>query len=472
MGKPAGQDRKRILADPVSAGREHGLQAGDTRLEELKVLHESYSTLQQQCREVRARTQSLSRRIGSSKRDGEVDDELIAAMQEQSRELKSLSSRQKETESAILDFFSATAEPEQDPPPETAPVRYPASTEPAVEITQLGKQTGEWNEYAAGNPAATIYHRAEWRELIRQTFGHECLYLQAKDSDRRVIGILPLVHLESRLFGNFMVSMPFFNYGGALADHPGVEAKLMTAANEYAGEKGIQHIEYRDTLLREGLPVSSRKVCMLLKLPATHDELWDSFPSKLRSQIRRPARENPEVLVGGSEYLDDYYSVFSRNMRDLGTPVYARDFFANILETFSKESKLVSLRIEGKPVAAAFLLGHGDRLEIPWASTVRDVNHLSMNMLLYWEVLKFAIERQYRVFDFGRSSPDSGTFHFKQQWGAQPVPLYWHYWLRAGGQPPAINPDNPKYAMAINVWKKIPLFAANLIGPMVVKYLP
>jgi hypothetical protein len=123
-------------------------------------------------------------------------------------------------------------------------------------------------------------------------------------------------------------------------------------------------------------------------------------------------------------------------------------------------------------VAAAFLIGYGGRLEIPWASTIRDVNHLSINMLLYWEVLKYAIQHQYRIFDFGRSSRDSGTYFFKRQWGAHPQPLYWHYWLRGDRKLPALNPQNPKYALAINIWKHLPLFIANRLGPSVVKYLP
>jgi FemAB-related protein (PEP-CTERM system-associated) len=211
---------------------------------------------------------------------------------------------------------------------------------------------------------------------------------------------------------------------------------------------------------------------MLLQLPEHHEALWELFPSKLRAQIKRPQRAHPEVLRGGAEYLDDFYTVFARNMRDLGTPVYGRKFFSNILKTFPRESTIVSVRLNGKPVAAAFLIGHGERLEIPWASTIKEVNRLSVNMLLYWEVLKLGIDRHYRVFDFGRSSRDSGTFRFKQQWGARAQPLYWHYWLRGGGKLPELNPDNPKYAVAINAWKRLPIFVANRVGPAVVKYLP
>jgi FemAB-related protein (PEP-CTERM system-associated) len=211
---------------------------------------------------------------------------------------------------------------------------------------------------------------------------------------------------------------------------------------------------------------------MILPLPGEESELWNSFAPKLRAQIRRPQRENPQVYFNESTALDEFYSVFSRNMRDLGTPVYSKSFFCSILDYFTKQSHIIVIKLDHRPVAAAFLLGHGDTLEIPWASTIREVNHYSINMLLYWEVLRFAIKKRYVYFDFGRSSKGTGTYRFKQQWGAQPKPLYWHYWLKNGGDLPSLNPSNPKYALMINIWKRLPIPITNLIGPMVVKNLP
>jgi hypothetical protein len=117
-------------------------------------------------------------------------------------------------------------------------------------------------------------------------------------------------------------------------------------------------------------------------------------------------------------------------------------------------------------------LSHKDRLEIPWASSLREHNFCSPNMLLYWSALEFACDRGDRVFDFGRSTPGEGTYRFKEQWGAKPVPLYWHYWLRDGGALPELNPGNPKYRIAINLWKRLPVGLTRLIGPPIVKNLP
>ena len=328
-----------------------------------------------------------------------------------------------------------------------------------------------WNEYAAARDAS-IYHDVRWTGLIKKVFGHDSHYLIALD-DGDVVGILPLVHLKSILFGSFMVSMPYFNYGGVIADSKAIEKKLLRSAIDFAEEKKVGHIEFRDLdSWDESWPVRTDKVNMILELPHTTELLGKSLGAKRRSQIRRPQKEGIKSKVGGIELLDDFYHVFSINMRDLGTPVYSKSFFLEILKTFPEESRIVVLKLGEIPVSAAFLLEYKEQLEIPWASTLRAYNRFSPNMLLYWEVLKLAIESGCKRFDFGRSSIDSGTYRFKKQWGAEPRQLYWHYWLAEGMDMPKLTPDNAKYKMAISLWQRLPTVVTNIIGPSVIKNLP
>lgn len=330
-----------------------------------------------------------------------------------------------------------------------------------------------WEDYVERHPRASIYHRAGWSGLIGDLFGHETHYWLARDCAGGVVGVLPLVRLRSRLFGDYLVSMPYFNYGGALGDSPVVEAGLMQAAAERAAELGIRHIEFRDTFSRgPGWPSRDDKVAMELALPKDPAELWKSIGSKLRAQIRRPQKAGAEAILGGAELVDEFYEVFSRNMRDLGTPVYPRGFFRAIAEAYPEQVRVVVVRYQGLPAAAGFLIGEGDRLEIPWASSLREHNRLAVNMLLYWHALESGIEAGYRVFDFGRSSVDAGTYRFKKQWGAQPSQLHWHYWLGDGGQLPNLTPNNPKYRLAVRAWQRLPLPVANWLGPRIVKNLP
>ena len=330
-----------------------------------------------------------------------------------------------------------------------------------------------WDAFVDTRPEASLYHRSPWRTLIQDLFGHETLYLYAVNAAGDWMGILPLVRLRSRLFGDYMVSMPYVNYGGALGLNVEIETALMQAAGRSGQTAGVSHIEFRDSVERAGAgKARTDKVVMELSLPASHDELWNGFSPKLRAQIRRPQREQTQVLHGGAELLPQFYQVFARNMRDLGTPVYGEAFFAAIMAAFPAAAHIVIVRHGQQPVAAAFLLGHRDRLEIPWASSLREYNQLGVNMLLYWEALRRAIEGGYKTFDFGRSSIDSGTYRFKKQWGAQPRQLYWHYWLAHGQDLPELTPNSPKYQLAIRAWKRLPLFLANRLGPHIVKNLP
>ncbi len=331
----------------------------------------------------------------------------------------------------------------------------------------------QWDEYVYQHSEGKLYHLSAWSKLINNVFGHKTFYLYHLSEDNIINGLIPLVQLKSRLFGNYLVSMPYFNYGGVIADNTTIEEKLLGQACTLAKELNASHIEFRDTVLRTpDYPVKTDKISMILTLPNDEAVLWQNLGSKRRSQIKRPLRENPTIHIGTIDLLDDFYQVFAENMRDLGTPVYAKRFFSAMLQTFPQHAHIITIKLNDQPVAAAFLLSFKDILEIPWASTLKKVNNISINMLLYWEVLKFAIQQNYQYFDFGRSSADSGTYRFKKQWGSEIRQLYWHYWLADDGNQPALNPNNPKYRLAIAAWKKMPVALTRLIGPHLVKNLP
>ena len=335
-----------------------------------------------------------------------------------------------------------------------------------------GTDASRWNAFVDTCPGARIYHRAEWQNLVRQVFGHEGSYLQATDAQGNIQGVLPMITMESLLFGRFCISLPYFNYGGAVAVSEAVEQQLMRQAREFVVADKLDFIEFRDDKPREGWPVRTDKVSMILPLEKEPERMFKQFKAKLRSQVRRPMRENVEVVFGGPEYLDDFYLAFTTNMRDLGTPPYSKKFFAAILSTFPDNAYLAIVR-KGREVAGgAFLLGYKDTLEIPWASTIRKFNPIGVNMLMYWEVIRSAIEKGYAYFDFGRCSRDAGTYRFKKQWGSREHPLYWHYDLLRQESLPQINPDNAKYRLFIETWKKLPLPLTRLLGPSIVKNIP
>ena len=330
-----------------------------------------------------------------------------------------------------------------------------------------------WSDFVNKSNESTCYHNIGWKNVIEKSFGHKTNYYLCEDQQKNITGILPIAHLKSILFGNFMVSLPYFTYGGICAMDSETSRRLLEQAIQLGKIENVEHIELRETrLLNNGLAVKSTKVSMRLVLPSGSDQLWKSFSSRLRNKIKRPEKEQMHVRIGKSEELESFYKVFSINMRDLGTPVYTKNFFKNILEEFPDSTWICTVYREKEPIASGMLVGFKDTVEIPWVSSRRHYNRYYPNFLLYWTALKFACDHGYKVFDFGRSSPGGGTYQFKGQWGAKPVQLYWHYWMENGGSLPELNPNNPKYRAAIQIWKRLPVGLTRMIGPAIVKNLP
>lgn len=415
--------------------------------------------------------QECARDFGQAKTSGADLDVLKVRMQQISAELNALEMQQRAIEEALLALFE-----DDIVAPRLFPLRFDEYCAPytdAITISEIaGEVCADWDAYVDSHPQASPYHHYQWRNIIADSFGHESFYLVARGADRQIHGVLPLIRLRSFLFGDFAVSVPFFNYGGPLADTADIAEKLMNAAAEIARARELKHLEIRATHKLNTWPARTDKVSMIRRLPTSEALLDETIGAKVRAQIKRARQEYLDIRSGHLDLLDDYYRVFATNMRDLGTPVYGKNFFANILRANPEQAHIVVVYLRGKPVATAFLLGFRDMMEIPWASTLRTVNALNINMLLYREVLGFCIKRGYTYFDFGRSSVDSGTFRFKKQWGAEPIQHYWHYWLPSGGDLPALKPDSPKFKLLVSCWCQLPVSFTKLVGPYIVKYLP
>ena len=327
-------------------------------------------------------------------------------------------------------------------------------------------------EYVSSRPDATAYHRPAWLDIVRTAFGHETRFLVAQ-SDNGIEGVLPLVLFRSRLFGRFAVSVPFFNYGGILASTPGAERALLDRAIDETTRLGGTHLELRHTRqVYPALQAKHHKVTMRLPLAATVDDQWQRLDRKLRNQVRKAEKSNLTIGAGGLELLEPFYEVFARNMRDLGTPVYSSRFFHAVLSTFPDDTRVMVVTLAGRPVAASIMHWHRGTIEVPWASAIRDFNPLCANVYLYWHMLRFAIERGFHTFDFGRSTPGEGTFLFKEQWGAEPQSLVWEYWMANGHRLPDMSPKNARFSLAIHAWQRLPVSVATTVGPFIVRHIP
>lgn len=351
------------------------------------------------------------------------------------------------------------ADARREPPPQVIAIRTDV---PAADS----------DAYVHRNPRATGYHLSAWTALIGRVFGHPTKYLVA-DSSSGVVGVLPLVFFRSRLFGSFGVSLPFLNYGGVAADSPEVEDALLARALEEVRAAGGTHLELRhDRQHFSTLTPRRHKVAMVLPLAANVDQEWDRLDRKVRNQVRKGEKSALTIATGGVELVDQFYEVFARNMRDLGTPVYTPNLFTQVLATFPLTSRAFVVRHQNRPVAGSIVVWHQGVAEVPWASALRTANALSANVFLYWQMLKFCVEQRFATFDFGRSTPNAGTFLFKKQWGALPRELVWEYWTAPGHAVPDMSPTNPKFDLAVRAWQRLPVSIASALGPRIIRHIP
>ena len=333
-----------------------------------------------------------------------------------------------------------------------------------------------WNAFVEHHQQATPYHLWAWREAIEAAYSHQGYYLIAEENGV-VNGVLPLVHMRFSMLVNQLVSLPYCDIGGCLANSAETENLLLREAMRVGMGLGVKKIELRTNslhdhdVIKQEAPQASEshdKVRMLLDLPGRSELLWDSFKSKLRSQINRSMKNGLLFTWGSHDTVDEFYGVFSANMRDLGSPVHAKAWIKAIMGQYSDAARMGLIHKDGVPVGCGIILMVGKQVCIPWASTLREYNNLSPNMLLYWSFLKFASDSNHDRFDFGRSTPGEGTYKFKAQWGAEPQTLYWHA-ATLGNQPQARD-ANQRLASGnrerlASPWSRLPLWVANAVGP-------
>lgn len=335
----------------------------------------------------------------------------------------------------------------------------------------------KWDTFVQEQPSASPYHLFAWKKAVETVYGHKTYYLIAEENGQ-VSGVLPLVYFKFPVLSGYFVSMPFCDFGDVVATDDHTKVQLIMKATLIAKGKKTKYVELRGDvkqLLFQNVNLTvntmSHKVRMLLELHGSSEILWGSFKSKLRSQIRKAEKNDLAFKWGNIKDLNDFYDVFSQNMLDLGSPVHSKRWFYSILNFYGGNARLGLMYHNDKPVGTGIILSNNNSISIPWASTLREYNMLSPNMLLYWNFLKYAADNGYRQFDFGRSTPDEGTYKFKAQWGAKPKPLYWHYiMLNKNGFKNSESNSSHRDKIA-KLWQKLPLGVANFIGPAIRKHI-
>ena len=328
-----------------------------------------------------------------------------------------------------------------------------------------------WNRYLEGRAHGSVLHRAEWEQVFA-VYGLPMLRLAA-EREGKIVGILPLVWQKSLLFGNQLVSLPWFDAVSVLADDADAREQLIASAQAAARARGNAILQLRQAEpLEPAYPVRNDKVLMRLALESDPETLWKRLSAKVRNQVRKGQKSELELARGGRELAGEFFDVYSANMRDLGSPSHKRKFFERVLDQFGNLCTIHLAKIRGRAVGAGFTIANGQRLEIPWASSLREFNGMCVNHVMYWEILADACRNGFAWFHFGRSSRDSGTYHFKKQWGADDVPLFWYHLADTRNAEHLVASPQDSFGWAQRVWRRLPLWLARRLGPQIISKVP
>ncbi|MCU7904533.1 MAG: FemAB family PEP-CTERM system-associated protein [Candidatus Thiodiazotropha sp. (ex Epidulcina cf. delphinae)] len=336
-----------------------------------------------------------------------------------------------------------------------------------------------WDEFIINRAESSPYLLFCWKKALEKAYGHQTYYLLALEN-KKMVGALPLALIKIPFLGSSLVSLPFCDYGGVVSGESRVRDLLLDEAVRLGNELNANRVEIRSTYkynhLEDGAyPVNiiTDKVSMILPLSDDSQKTWDGFKSKLRSQIRKAERNDLTFLWGGKTEIDEFYRVWAINMRDLGSPAHSKKWFNSIINGYGDSVKIALVRDNhGDTIASAIILLTDHIVCIPWASTIRKYNKLSPNMLLYWNILKYCSDHGYNSFDFGRCSPQGGTFKFKEQWGATKQELFWHeISLNNGHYEKSSGINYRKRAFVERIWSHLPVAFTNFVGPVIRKYI-
>lgn len=339
-----------------------------------------------------------------------------------------------------------------------------------LQVEEFRDAPATWDQWVRAQSGWTHFHLAGWREIYQRVLGLQAPYLVARQSDGSLAGALPLVRVKSALFGHFLVSQPFVNYGGPLGSEAAIQA-LTAEARALADRTGAGLLEFRSrSELPIDLPASHRKVTVVLDLKAGDPErTFKGFDAKLRSQIRRPIKEGVTVRFGADQ-VAPFFSVFARHMRDLGTPTQPLALFSELAKQFPDDMWVACGYLGDEPVAGGIGFRWGTEFEMTWAASLHSHSRIAPNMLLYWSFMERCVREGISLFNFGRTTPGSGTHRFKLQWGSREEQLWWYQHQAGLAKTP--SPDDARYGWGPRIWKRLPVALATALGPRIVRGIP
>lgn len=336
-------------------------------------------------------------------------------------------------------------------------------------LSDSPSEKGRWDDFVERCPEATFFHKAGWKDVISRSFGHSTYYLYA-EADGKIEGVLPLARIKSRLFGDALISTPFCVYGGIAAISDRARDALDEAASKLARDLSVDYLEIRNRKmciperLRKDLYVTFRK-----QLDPDPDTNLKAIPRKQRAVIRKGMDAGLYGVIDSD--MDRFYRIYAESVRNLGTPVFSKCYFENLRETFGNSCEILTVERRGVAISSVMSFYFRDEVLPYYGGGTATARDLKSNDFMYWDLMRRAVVRGIKVFDYGRSKHGTGSYRFKTHWGFEPEPLHYEFDLVKSEQLPDLNPLNPKYRIFIGLWKKLPLPLSMSIGPWISRNL-
>lgn len=335
-----------------------------------------------------------------------------------------------------------------------------------------------WDAFCLGDARGTFCHLSGWKRAIERTWGHQPHYLIAERAGR-ITGILPLFEVKSLLFGHSLVSVPNGVYGGIVAADAASHTALESRAAALGQSLRVDYVELRDRRADdrawnapEDWHVKELYVGFEQPLTTDEDALMGGFKRELRRMIRQGVKAGLTSRVGREDHLDRFFDAYAFSLHGLGTPVFPKGLFANLLEEFPAHSDILVVEHDGRLAGTVFSFYHGGTVYPYYAGAYPQYYKAGVNNFLYWELMRHAAARGCTTFDFGRSKLGTGAHAFKRTWGMHEYPLPYRYHLVRAREMPNMSPTNARYSRRISLWKRLPPPVTKLLGPLIVKGLP
>jgi FemAB-related protein (PEP-CTERM system-associated) len=354
-----------------------------------------------------------------------------------------------------------------------APISVPSVSSAPIVVRALESQDADrWEQFVLKHPAGTFFHQLAWKRVVEKTFDHQPRYVYA-ERDGRIVAVAPLFLVSNWMVGKCLVSSPLASYGGICATDLEAEQALLEFIKRQAQEQQVDYLELRNPAggTLPGFVPNPRYSSFSMALSKDPEVVLKGLPKDIRYMIRKAEKADLHVRRG-PDLLDEFYKLFTINMRRLGTPVFPRALFANLIAEFGKQIDVLVVYADSKPVASAVSFLFRDTMHPYYIGGLPVARDLAANNFLWWELMKFAAQSGMNTFDFGRSKKGTGAYAFKKKWNPKITDLDYQVFLVKRKTAPNFSPANPKFELATQLWSRLPLWVTNRLGPQVVRWIP